>query len=372
MEMERPNTGANIQQGMAIYRKPKATLPEFRVGRWTATPDFTDCVADTFCLHPFSPNNSLELLLSTDGGDGWDSCSTIWHQHAIALSDAYPPTSTSETVFKTEVRDIQKAIADGDLQKAVAARSLTVSQSLSADRIWQGFESLHQAYPEAFVFLIIHPQWGCWMGASPETLLHCDRGEAKVMSLAGTLTQSQDGWTEKEALEQSVTSKYIAEVLAAQGVIHAKETQVGEVQMGHIKHLMSEWHFHLPQAQKLINGDLSSAPGLVTGVWSMIQQLHPTPAVGGYPKEAALKWLAEYEDLDRQLYTGFVGLMGQGSAALYVTLRCAQLFQRGYVLYAGCGVNAGSDPEVELQETSAKMQVLGQYLQDSVNAPSRD
>jgi isochorismate synthase len=54
--------------------------------------------------------------------------------------------------------------------------------------------------------------------------------------------------------------------------------------------------------------------------------------------------------------------MSSARVNLYVTLRCAQLFQNGYTLYAGCGVNEDSDPEVEWNETAAKMALLGKFL----------
>ena len=359
--MERPTMGANIQQGMAIYRKPQGTLPEFSIGNWCASPANAVFSSDTFCLQPFDRTRDLEILEVVQRGEGWDECSQVWMRFSSQVSSELPPKSTPESEFVSEVLGIQQAIASKRIEKAVAARSLSVHQPMDFHHLWQSFRQLHEAYPAAFVFILIHPQWGCWMGASPETLLRAENGEAVVMSLAGTLTEDQGGWTSKEALEQSVTSTFVKEVLAAQQIHGASESQVGELQMGNIKHLMSEWRFKfpLPAATVLFDGAIG---GSGDSLMKLVGQLHPTPAVGGYPQGAALQWLQDNESLNRALYSGFVGVLGIQKADLFVTLRCAQLFQSGYTLYAGCGVNAGSDPSIEWKETAAKMDLIGKYF----------
>jgi isochorismate synthase EntC len=184
------------------------------------------------------------------------------------------------------------------------------------------------------------------MGATPENLLTVEGGVGKVMALAGTLTAAQSGWTDKERLEQTVTSRFIAEALESSGIVGAKESQMGELAMGNIKHLVSEWAF----------GGVSDRP------WRLLEKLHPTPAVGGYPQHLACEWLKSNEGFDRGLYAGYLGWVGAQKSVFYVTLRCSKIVKNGYTLFAGCGVNAGSEVEVEWQETLAKMDLLGQYL----------
>lgn len=366
MEMAQPNTGANIQQGMAIYRKPQATSPEFCIGHWKSggVPRLEE--KSTFCIHPFHAKSPLSWLDSETSGAGWQSCEQVWldanREGNVAIPEGLGTPSTSRDQFFAEVLGIQNAIAVGELQKAVAARALTEEKPMAASGLWRSFCELHQAYPNAFLFLVIHPLWGCWMGATPETLLQVNNHEGKVMSLAGTLTKDQAGWTDKEALEQSVTSRFICEVLAEEGISGATETAVGELQMGDVRHLMSEWRFDLPTNQTTMGEGHSVDEQFQKQIGSLIDRLHPTPAVGGYPKQLALDWLSKNENLDRSLYTGFVGMLGPKEVELFVTLRCVQLFSGGFTLYAGCGVNAGSDPDIEWDETTAKMELLRRFL----------
>ena len=132
--------------------------------------------------------------------------------------------------------------------------------------------------------------------------------------------------------------------------------------MGDVRHLMSEWRFDLPTNQTTMGEGHSVDEQFQKQIGSLIDRLHPTPAVGGYPKQLALDWLSKNENLDRSLYTGFVGMLGPKEVELFVTLRCVQLFSGGFTLYAGCGVNAGSDPEIEWDETTAKMELLRRFL----------
>src|SRR5690606_34518761 len=88
-------------------------------------------------------------------------------------------------------------------------------------------------------------------------------------------------------------------------------------------------------------------------------RLHPTPAVGGEPPEAALAAIAELEELDRGWYAGPVGWMDAAEdGEMCVALRSALLRDRTAHLYAGGGIVADSDPAAELAETEVKLGAL--------------
>lgn len=83
--------GANIQQGMAIYRKPQGTLPEFSIGNWCASPANAVFSSDTFCLQPFDRTRDLEILEVVQRGEGWDECSQVWMRFSSQVSSELPP-----------------------------------------------------------------------------------------------------------------------------------------------------------------------------------------------------------------------------------------------------------------------------------------
>jgi isochorismate synthase EntC len=94
-------------------------------------------------------------------------------------------------------------------------------------------------------------------------------------------------------------------------------------------------------------------------------RLHPTPAVGGTPREAALAWLDEHEDLARGWYAGPVGVIRRdGGGELWVALRSALLGLETARLFAGAGIVSGAEPRAELRETQLKLRAMLDALVD--------
>ncbi len=341
---------ANIQQALAIYRLPDALIPTAVVGNVKWIPqtngDVNSLSAPTSLRWSNFESKSISQLHPLETGEGWTLCAeklaAFLIENPLQVIDL---PSTLKTDFINEVNAIKSVIAGGKGEKIVAARTSSIEKGVDADSIWSSFNALCENYPKAFVFLLFDSKEGCWMGASPEQLIRWVGGDACIMSLAGTLTQAQNEWTGKERKEQSVTSRFIEERVLEMGIL-PKESAVQELEMGNIRHLVSNWCFPM-ERERLAR---------------LIQRLHPTPAVGGYPQEWAQNWILGNEGFDRGLYSGFIGVETKESASYHVVLRCCQLGQNGYVLYAGCGVNADSDPETEWRETSAKMQLIAAYL----------
>ena len=94
---------------------------------------------------------------------------------------------------------------------------------------------------------------------------------------------------------------------------------------------------------------------------ALVRALSPTPALGGHPRDEALRTIAEVERVQRDRYGGAVGWVdAAGNGTWAVTIRCAQLSpdRRRARLHAGGGVVADSDPFAELAETQAKFQAM--------------
>jgi menaquinone-specific isochorismate synthase len=124
-----------------------------------------------------------------------------------------------------------------------------------------------------------------------------------------------------------------------------EEAEPSIVAMANVQHLATR-----------LEGQLS-APA--ASVLELVAALHPTPAVGGMPRDAALHLIEEFEDLDRGRYAGPVGWVDTaGNGTWAVGIRSAQLSGHTARLFAGVGVVADSDPETELAETRAKLQTM--------------
>jgi menaquinone-specific isochorismate synthase len=94
-------------------------------------------------------------------------------------------------------------------------------------------------------------------------------------------------------------------------------------------------------------------------VFDFVEHLHPTPALGGLPREEAMNWIREHERLDRGLYASPIGWCdAQENGEFNVGIRSALINGRKALLYAGCGLLKDSIPEQEYEETAIKFKPI--------------
>ncbi len=112
------------------------------------------------------------------------------------------------------VRKAVSALKAGEMEKVVLSRKEEVE--LDDPNPLKLFKELLKAYPTAFVYCWYHPKVGCWLGATPETLLKIEGTRFKTMALAGT--QKYAGtmdveWGQKEQKEQQFVTDSIVDNL---------------------------------------------------------------------------------------------------------------------------------------------------------------
>lgn len=253
--------------------------------------------------------------------------------------------STTFDAFSNEVLLIQSEISLGHLEKVVASRILTEEEDFNISKVSNWFGNLLNAHKIALVSLVYTPNFGLWIGASPETLIQLEGNVLTTMSLAGTLTNANENWSNKEKLEQSVTTKFILEKFNELGLVVPSETEISETQSGQLRHLQSVFKVEIQSSD----------------VSNFLNSFSPTPAVGGYPKEEAVQWINKHENFQRELFAGFWGPKYNSILNLNVNLRCAKITQNKQLYYAGCGVNLESQVQKEWDETSAKMKVTSDF-----------
>ena len=274
-----------------------------------------------------------------------------WHYRSgiYEQGDPYPGETYIQWVEQVKQQLVAGNLAPEDFDfprmapmKVVTSRS--VFRRLPPEPM-RWFERACRLYPQAMVYLFDSPETGCWIGASPEPLLSWESGQGRTVALAGTKnTQVEDSFGEKEQHEQGFISTFIREQLE-QLNIPFREEPIKELQQGNLKHLCTGFQFDAG-AEKL---------------WNLVVQLHPTPAVCGYPRAAALRTLLSERTL-RIFYGGFLGIWSPEKVSLWVNIRCGEVFADGINLYAGTGITQDSDARAEFQETEQKLRVLGAVL----------
>ena len=209
------------------------------------------------------------------------------------------------------------------------------------------FLKLCSNYPHAMVYFLQLPGVGCWIGATPEPLLVIEDETVKTVSLAGTQISDDKPlesyqWAEKELEEQGIVTGFVEKTLQSLGISNYSKTGPENYQAANLIHLKTAFGF----AEKELHSRLGD----------FLQALHPTPSVGGLPKQEAREFILANEKHDRSYYTGFLGPLNiNDKTNIFVNLRCLQLFDKQFVLYSGAGITASSVAENEWTETDNKM-----------------
>jgi isochorismate synthase len=258
--------------------------------------------------------------------------------------------TADRTFYEQYVQQGIAAIKQNRLDKMVAARSTSVQLKPEFD-VAGFYQQLTEAYPQACVYFFYIKDIGCWCGATPEKLLTVEKGILQTVALAGTLpAASTDEWSDKEHDEQNMTEFFIEETFKTLRLTGYRKTDVETITAGPLKHLRSTLSWK-PKA-----GELQLKLHKILGL------LNPTPAVCGLPQFEASIFISRNEQLERRFYSGFVGIMDNKEAQLFVNLRCMELGDRGALLYAGAGITEDSDPAAEWDETEGKLTTLGSFL----------
>lgn len=312
---------------------------------------FTESPAhETFFLQPdcvFFSNNIAEIYI--------DKLAANDRFIEIEKNKNTTKTTTSEE-FIGNVNKAVSAMKAAEFQKVVLSK-LRVEKLPDDFQPEQFFLTLCRKYPHAFVYIMQLPEVGCWIGATPEPLLTIENGTVKTVSLAGTqvgteLETEDYHWSSKEIEEQGIVTNFIEQTLRSLHIADITRLGPENYRAANLIHLKTAFEF--PQAH--IQNRFSD----------LLKALHPTPSVGGLPKDEARNFILTNEQHDRGYYTGFFGPVNiNEKSAVYVNLRCLQLFDNNFVLYSGAGITSFSVAEKEWEETDNKMLTLMNVMKNS-------
>ncbi len=238
----------------------------------------------------------------------------------------------------------------GALEKVVLAREVVVEAEAPFDRM-AILGRLRAAYPGCFVTHV-----DGFVGASPELLVSRSGDVVRAQPMAGTAPRGGDPASD---------SRLAASLLANPTYRHEHQVTIDEVHdtlLGWCSYVDFE-----PEPSVVAVANLQHLATLVEGrlsrpapsVLELVAALHPTPAVAGRPRDAAIEWIVGHEGFDRGRYAGAVGWVdATGNGQWAVSVRCAEVDGRRARVFAGNGIVAGSDPGTELTETQVKLQAL--------------
>ena len=251
------------------------------------------------------------------------------------------------------VRLARDRIRSGALSKVVLARALDLVCE-AAPSPFGLLRRLRAAYPDCFNFLVDPGAGQVFLGATPELMARFGGGRVHLAAVAGTVPRGPTPDAEaayarylrgsrKEREEHQIVVDGILASLQGLGRVDCPE-QPAVLKLSNVQHLYTP---------------ITLSPAQPLPMLALLERLHPTPAVGGHPREEALALIRESERFERGWYAAPVGWINRrGEGEFAVALRSGTLAGNRLQLFAGGGIVADSDPEREYEETQIKFQPL--------------
>ncbi|MDQ3231277.1 MAG: isochorismate synthase [Pseudobdellovibrionaceae bacterium] len=307
----------------------------------------------------------LEVVCSLANAENNDSWKTqlleeAWRFYQALHQSAAPSPlpmyeSRQDVPSRSRWHEIMDAATEhmsaGDFDKVVLSRRVRLQfpKALSAADLFRQLLTLHE---ESFLFACQSPEGRCFMGRSPERLLAWRDRRFQLDAIAGTRRRSLSASSDqafsddmqqspKEQNEHRLVRQAITDLLHAEGVVFEPVEEQAIIRLQHVQHMRTRFKGEVPAGRSCAE---------------LLPLLHPTPAVGGYPRGPALNFMLREEGFDRGWFAGGIGVFQGNQGDVAIGIRSALVDGARLWIYAGAGIVPGSDADAEWQEIEAKMQ----------------
>lgn len=305
-----------------------------------------------------------QVIVGKKGAQSWitwigESAQPVLAQsprHNAQSAFTFDEGTLTSSQWKERVAQAIAHIESLEVDKVVLARDIRAIANGEIDTR-AILKKLSDNYPSTWTFAVAG-----LLGATPELLLRLSRGMVTSRVLAGTIPKTGDD--EKDlALAASLarSSKDLEEhEYAVRSVADALEPFCSSTNVPdspYVLHLANVMHLATDVTGALIESTHH------VDVFTLLKNLHPSAAVCGTPRNIAFDIITQIEGMNRGRYAGPIGWIdASGDGELGLALRSGQIDGREIRIFAGCGIVAGSNPEKELEESSAKMVAMRSAL----------
>ena len=244
---------------------------------------------------------------------------------------------TTKSEYTNYLNAIFKRISENPLKKVVASRTkLEIKPKHFCPKM--AFGSLKTNFPNTFVFWLYIKNEIQMMGASPEVVGIFENKKFSTYSLAGTISKN-DNFSDKEHLEQEIVTDSIKNILSKYQS-NVLVTPKAHFKFGDIKHILNQIEIEI-ESKDFKN---------------IINEIHPSAALSGFPKNEAIDFINQNEPQNRTFYTGICHqIIEDDKQYAFAFLRCFEIFETHLLFYAGGGIIKDSNIETEWNETERKI-----------------
>ncbi|MBE1555466.1 isochorismate synthase [Sporosarcina limicola] len=341
---------------------------------WNSFPS-AHFVVPSFQLTIKNGRTSISINLVTETDDAMKEFDRLRDERDrlihIAQVEEFDVLSKPEVIWVEEVEkaqymhavaDVTKKINNGEAEKVVIARSvkLNFEQKVPAVIALQHISNEQQ---ESYHFGL-QKEGQLFFGATPERLIEIANGRAYSSCVAGSSKRgksaAEDRELGKELLEDHKNKEehqYVVDMISQVFQTFCSDVEIPKVpklmKIRDIQHLITP-----------IEGQLERG----IDIFRLIEALHPTPALGGVPREVSMEIIRNEENMDRGYYAAPIGWTDtSGDGEFAVAIRSALLDGATAYLYAGGGIVADSEPDKEYEETWVKFRPIMRALGGKLN-----
>ena len=261
-------------------------------------------------------------------------------------------TPLEKSVYEQTVKKALQFINKGDISKIVLARKIIYHTNTQLP-YFSIAHSLRNKFPDCYTFCMTTPDLGMFIGATPEILSRISGNSLETEAVAGTAPRGPSagkdahlGKTllgrEKEVHEHRLVIDSILRRLASCGISECKEGKSRLLRLANLQHVRTPLRAKLPSH---------------VHPFDALSALHPTPAMGGSPREKALPLVRQLEGFSRGWYSGIAGWFDSRGRGDFM-VRCGKIMPNSLTLYAGAGIVKGSLPANEKSETDLKLEAM--------------
>jgi menaquinone-specific isochorismate synthase len=270
-------------------------------------------------------------------------------------SAVFPPIEVGPADrFERSVSQVLDDIAAERFRKVVLARAVDVTTPSDLHPL-AALNRLRVCYPDCYSFSVGNGHGQSFIGATPERLVRVTGRSIETEALAGSTRRGESAMedamlvrqlldSEKDIREQRLVLESIVRRLEGLGVNPSGSRRIGVLQLSNVQHLHTPVEAERPEGIDLLR---------------LVEELHPTPAVGGTPRDDACRRLRALEPFSRGLCAGPLGWVdADGDGEFVVGIRAALIDGPNARVYAGAGIVDGSDAGSEYAETELKLRAL--------------
>ncbi|MBL7572889.1 isochorismate synthase [Staphylococcus saccharolyticus] len=279
-----------------------------------------------------------------------DLITYLEHTEIDTSRDSLGEVTRMEDIYKDDWRDLVNEAIDtiDESKKIVLARRRLIKFDKEINIPFILNQVLNNE-KNSYIFLLESNQF-VFFSQTPEQLIKVEDGVLSTKAVAGTIKRTHNEKVDEENIKAFLKDKKnLGEHrFVVESILSDIKPFVQDVEYNETPNILKNDHLYHLYTEIKANLNDESYIGL-------IDCLHPTPALGGYPKAEAIEFIENKEFGTRGLYGSPVGFIDvYGDCEFIVAIRSMLIKDCQATLFAGCGIVKNSDPDSEVAETAVK------------------